>query len=309
MRKNHFGDYLIIGEIGIIGVGEISHLTALFLKLSFSKCALLFGLLTGILLVAGAAFLVIKRQGAAKAGPEQGGPGRATGIPEYVLGAIFLAVVASQLIFISMGNTIYRQGDMTVETVGSFLVSDSIYQVNPMTGMPYAQGMPFRLKILCLPSLYGSLCKMTGLHPEIIVQRIVPVAVLLSSYVAFSALGRVFFPEDRRKRLCFLLMVSLLFWAGAYGYGMDGFDVLCCGWRGVTIRNAVLLPWLVSLCLRRKWLCGILCVLAESCMVWTLYGCGACLAVAAGMAAALWCCGRLSRGHGQRGERKKEGER
>ena len=181
-----------------------------------------------------------------------------------------------------------------VETVESFLVSDGIYQVNPMTGMPYAEGMPLRLKILCLPTLYGSLCRWTGLEPGLMVQRIVPMAVLLGSYGAFSLLGRTLFPQEGRMRALFLLLVSALMWAGAYAYGMEGFDLLCSGWRGVSIRGGVLLPWTASLCLRRKWPGVCLCVLAEACTVWTFYGCGACLAMAAGLAAAGLLCRKLS---------------
>ena len=45
----------------------------------------------------------------------------------------------------------------------------------------------------------------------------------------------------------------------------------------------MLIPYVLSLCLRRKYACLPLCVLAEMCMVWTLYGMGACLAVILGM--------------------------
>ena len=161
-----------------------------------------------------------------------------------------------------------------------------------MTGMPYAEGMPLRLKILCLPTLYGSLCRWTGLRPALVIRTLVPMAVLLSCYVSFSVLGRTLFPEDRQKRACFLLLTSLLLWVGAYGYGMDGFNLLCCGWQGVAIRSGVLLPWTLSLCLRHKWFGAFLCVLAEGSIVWTFYGCGICLAVTAGMAVAQLLCGR-----------------
>ena len=67
---------------------------------------------------------------------------------------------------------------------------------------------------------------------------------------------------------------------------MDGFGVLSCGFRGVVIRNAVLLPWLFSLLIRKKWIAALPCIFVEACMVWTLYGLGACAAVTAGMAAA-----------------------
>lgn len=298
MRKYTFGDFLITGGIIIIGLAEMAHLAALLLKLSFAECSWLLGGLTGMALVCGAGFLLVRRHRAAKEGTGSGyrGVEGSKDRPEMVLYGLFLAVAASQLIFVCMGDTMYREKDMTLETVGSFLASDAVYQVDPMTGMPYLEGMPLRWKILCLPTLYGSLCKLTGLRPALVVWTIVPVAVLFGCYAAFAVLGRALFPEEGRKRACFLLTVAVLLWVGAYGYGMDGFGVLCCGWRGTTIRNGILLPWVLSLCIRKKWPGVFLCVLAEACIAWTLYGLGASLAVAAGMALAQLCCSKRKAG-------------
>lgn len=290
MRKNTFGDCLIAGGIAVIGVAEAWHLAAVFLNLAFTDCARLIAVSLSILFVLGTGFLIARRKRIfAKDGRKT-----SAGVLGQLFYAAFVLMAVSQLIFIGIGNATYRSGDMMVETVESFLVSDGIYQVNPMTGMPYAEGMPLRLKILCLPTLYGSLCRWTGLEPGLMVQRIVPMAVLLGSYGAFSLLGRTLFPQEGRMRALFLLLVSALMWAGAYAYGMEGFDLLCSGWRGVSIRGGVLLPWTASLCLRRKWPGVCLCVLAEACTVWTFYGCGVCLAMAAGLAAAGLLCRKLS---------------
>ena len=64
--------------------------------------------------------------------------------------------------------------------------------------------------------------------------------------------------------------------------GMDGFDIFYGGFRGVTIRAVVLLPYLIACLMERKYFGVILCVLAEACMVWTLYGAGVCLLVTLG---------------------------
>ena len=86
-----------------------------------------------------------------------------------------------------------------------------------------------------------------------------------------------------KKRICFLIVVAALIWAGTYFYVMDGFQVMYCGWTGTAIRNGVLLPWLMSVCLRKKWGYALLCILAEACIVWTFYGMGVCLVVVVGM--------------------------
>ena len=144
--------------------------------------------------------------------------------------------------------------------------------------------MPMRLRILCLPSFYGILCKIFGIPPKLLVYGIIPAFVLICSYLVYYTLAKNFFPEDSYKRALFLMLIAVLFTAGDYSYGMDGFGILHSGFRGVTIRGAVLLPYTVSSMLRRKYPIVVLCVLAEACMVWTMYGVGACALVAVGLA-------------------------
>lgn len=290
MKRNTIWDCLITGGIVIIGLAETVHLAGLFGKLPFGVCSLLLGGLVFAGILSGAGLLLIRRRILAEAFREN----REKKLPpdkrERFLWAVFVLLLFSQLAFLWFGEGSYRQKDMTVETAASFLASDGIYRVNPMTGMPYTEGMPLRLKILCLPTLYAGVCRLTGLHSDLVIRTIVPTLILLGCYMGFASLAGCLFPDkegssSRDRRVCFLTVVALLLWVGAYRYGMDGFNILCCGWRGVSIRNGVILPWMFSLCLRKKRFSVILCILAEACMVWTLYGCGICLLAAAGMAA------------------------
>jgi hypothetical protein len=85
-----------------------------------------------------------------------------------------------------------------------------------------------------------------------------------------------------------------VFCVGDYLYGMDGFGLLHCGFRGVTIRSTVLVPYVFGLAMRRKWKAAVLGIVAEACIVWTLYGMGVCLLVVLGMAAVrIWQKGRI----------------
>ena len=291
VKENNFWDYLITVEILIIGLAEAAHLAAVFGGMPFHLCAMLLWVFAGALGVFGAGALFFRRQALADVLKKKKQKEPANSKEIIILYEVFALMLISQLLFIWLGEGSWREKDMTVETVGSFLVSDGIYRVNPMTGMPYMDGMPLRLKILCLPTLYASVCKLTGLHPDLLVRMIVPTLTLFSCYGAFASLAGCLFSDteegsSKSRQACFLVIVSLLLWAGAYRYGMDGFNILCCGWRGVTIRNGVILPWMFSLCLRKKWISVFLCILAEACIVWTLYGCGVCLLAAVGMAGA-----------------------
>ena len=272
----HIWDKMITGVITVLFLGEVSHLCSLILHRSFSFFTGLFAALTLVMAGAASATIVCTRR-KEKAAPSKAGGGN------VLIFAPALLLFGLQTAYILLG-TPFLQGDMTVETVNSFLQTDGIYQVNPMTGSPYQGGIPLRLKILALPSLYGGLCRFFSLNPQEVVWRFVPCVTLACFYGAFSCLGRCLFPEDEKKRSCFLALAGLLLWAGNYAVGMDGFDLLNCGWRGTAVRNAILAPWLISLCLRKKRMLAIMCIAAEACMVWTFYGAGVCLAVTAVMA-------------------------
>lgn len=285
-------DCALTGGMIVIGLAEVAHLGACLLGRSFSDCVILFAvtIMVCLAVVAVVAFIGRKHRKPSrlqerKAEQERVKKTLITGGVEraQIIYGMFALVVVIQVVMIAAVPKVYFGGDMTLETVNSFLASDAVYQVNPMTGEAYAMGIPFRLKILCLPTFYAILCQLFGLGAETVVLEIVPVLVLLGSYLAYSTVAKRLFPADKVKRGVFLVLVALLYSAGDYMYGMDGFGVMHSGFRGVSIRAAILLPYTIGLVLRQKYKLVMLCVLAEACMVWTFYGLGAGVAVAVGM--------------------------
>lgn len=280
MSKDYsFSDVIVSFVILLTGSAEAAHLSGTFFHRPFAECVILFGALA---LVALAVVLGFAWWRLRKTGGSFGNKPRWTRTERLLL-AVFAFLLITQAVYIAIGKNIYRQGDMTAETVGSFLQNNGIYLVNPMTGRAYEGGIPSRLEILCLPTMYAALSSIFHLSPELLVWRVVPVVTLLCCYGAYSCLGRSLFPEERSRQLCFMITVALLIWAGSYAFGVDGFNILFSGWRGVTLRNAVLIPYGISLCLRKKYLHALLCVLAEACIVWTLYGLGVCVIIILGM--------------------------
>lgn len=272
-------DALLTGWIAVIGTAEAAHILAVFGRLSLTHCVALFGGLTvlQVLLSLAVWFWTRFRKGA--------GSGKSSIEKPSLLFVFPALLLISQMAYILLAGGIYLSRDMTMETVVSFLYTDGIYQVNPLTGSVYEGGIPFRLEILCLPTLYSVLCRIFLLDPQTVVWLVTPCITLICCYGAFRCVGRSLFPESVKRQDCFLAVVAALLWVGSYAFGMDGFGVLYSGWRGVVIRNAVLIPYLFSLCLRRKWKLIILCIAAEVCIVWTFYGAGACLLLTAGMTA------------------------
>lgn len=295
-KKDTFADMMILFLIMVIGAAEAAHLFGVFFHRPVSVCSMIFGVL-GVLSAAALLCLwAFHRSKSADRGVDRNRKHSYSRNEKFLL-LLFAFLVLSQILFMLIGKNVYIKGDMTVETVRSFLQTDGAYQANPLTGQPYAEGLPSRIQILCLPMLYAAVSSIFHIRPDVLVLYVIPVVTLLCCYGAYGCLAEGLFPENRSRQLCFLAAVAFLIWIGSYGYGMDGFGLIFTGWRGVTIRNAVLIPYAVSCCLRRKYLCLLLCVLAEACIVWTLYGMGACLLTISGMLLA----GRLRQGAGKEG--------
>lgn len=293
------GDTALSGAMLFMGLAETAHLGTLFFRRSFSDCVLFFCGLLGLCAAASLAivFLLYQKDGksavfsawAEESQKKQPASAKETYRKkrhtkgETATYLVFALLALSQVLYLTVLKDVYRQGDMTVETVNSFLESNVIYQVNPLTGQVYEAGMPLRLRILGLPTLYGILCRISGLSAVQVVWELVPVLTLLGAYCAFFGLSKRLFPDSCLKRGLFLVFVALIFWVGDYMYGVDGFGVLHSGFQGTVIRAVVLLPFVFDLCIRKNWRLAALCILAEACLVWTLYGMGACLFAAAGM--------------------------
>lgn len=309
-REMTKADNVLTGYLINIGLTEAAHLGTVLLGRPLSDCVKWYLLGLGICLAASAAMLLWKRYGCKEnlsgwkkhdrkhleqtnSGHKKFGQKKeeqqrrvsadmsAYTREQQILFVIFGILVLLQIISIITGERIYLEGDMTLETVNSFLNANGIYRVNPLTGEPYLLGLPLRLKILCLPTQYAVLSRIFHLSAEQVVWNIMPAVTLLLGYLAYGLLAKALFPESRVKRAWFMIAAALLIGVGDYLYGMDGFGAMHSGFRGVSIRALVLIPYTIGLVLRRKWKPVVLCILAEACIVWTLYGMGACFFIAA----------------------------
>ncbi len=289
-KLNTFPDSIMTGLIFVIGLTEVVHLFMVLMHASLTNGAMLFliGIAAGLLL--SFLILVIGRKNLRR--PSLKFP--KLGAASWVVLVVFVLLVLGQAAFVLFSGRVYWDRDLTVETVNTFLQDNGAHMTDPLTGAAYELGMPMRVKILCLPTLYavlGSLCHLSAVQ---VVLTFAPLMVIFASYCAFAALGRTLFEDSFLKRIGFLACCAFLLWMGSYLYGMEGFGLLYCGWRGTSIRALVLFPYALSLILRKKWLPLFLCFLAEACIVWTLYGMGLCFLASVGMAVTFVIVGYLN---------------
>lgn len=295
-------DGLIVGWLSCIGIGEIVHLAGVFLDQPLSALVTWDVTLTALVTAAALGILAVKRRKLSGSRAEQKIWRRSARYLSFC-GLCAVAAIVT-LVSIYSSDAVYLTGDMTAETVESFRTTDALYSVNPMTGQAYQGGIPSRLEILCLPTLYAIACELTGLETTELVWRWIPVLVLVGCLTAYASLAGYLFPdrtedgaEQREQAACrrvlFLLLVLVILWLGNSGCGMDGFDLLNSGFRAVSIRGAVLVPYTIACALRRRLLPTLLCVAAEACVMWTLYGLGTAVLVAVGM----WLIGKWREKH------------
>lgn len=278
-------DAFLTGGIVIIGLAEAVHVAVAFLHQPLYRGALLFCVAIAVCAMVSLVIMYCKRERNKK----RVSAGNELSVKEQLLFLTFGGLVLLQVVYVAVELPVYLNGDMTLETVQSFIETNTAYQVNPMTGQAYEQGIPSRLKLLCLPTLYAVLSNVFRIEAMTMVWVLVPIFTLVGCYLVYSILAQILFPANRWQRGCFLMLVALIFWVGDYMLSVDGFNLLHSGFRGVTIRGAILVPYTVALVLRKKWKLVVLCVLAEACIVWTLYGMGACLFVSI----ALFVTGRM----------------
>ncbi len=277
MQKS-IADKIIISSILVLGLAEVAHLATLFLHLSFSTCAVILAVLVLGLVVFGIvkAFLEHRKgQNERENVAEKTGATAKTLLQLYPFWILLTGgLIVFQIIWNYWMHIPYISNDITGETVQTMLAADSIYNINPLTGQAFTAGMPMRLKILVLPTLCAVFCKWTGLSVITVCYSIVPMLILLLSYLVYSRWAVYLFPKEGRKQVLFMLFAAVIYQFGCYSSVMDSFLLFFRGGQGEALRTCVLLPYALLCCLQKDWKKAVLCVLAEACVVWTFYGLG-----------------------------------
>lgn len=274
-----FSDCFPLGLIAGIGVGEVSHIVGMFGNLTIDYTGRLFAVFMGglaaVSMIAVSYLFISKKKIFAYQGLKS---------PHKGVVITFLVLFLLQSLFIFCMKAVVIPGDITLETVQSFLAENGIYRVMPLTGQISATGIPTRYRILCLPTIYAILAKGFSLEPELVICHIVPVIVLSGAYLTYFRLGVCLFGKAQTDKIYgFLLVVAVLFTCTEGAVFLDGYAALHGGYLGTSIRNLILVPYTCCAFLERRYWKGVFCILAEICITWTFWGLGVCLLLAMGI--------------------------
>ncbi|MFG6357381.1 MAG: hypothetical protein K1W26_11265 [Acetatifactor sp.] len=278
----HMTDAWIMGSMCCVGLAQALHLLGTFGHMPLSRLTPLWHVGIAALCILASVPVAItwrRHRERFRLLPQNGG--------SFVLPGIFLLLALLQVVYVYCMPAIIAPGDIMTETVRSFQAADGIYLVNPLTGQAYTQGMSMRYRVLGLPTLYTFLSVSFSVDSGLLVQNLIPVAVIAGAYMVYYRLARQLFEDDLKKKYLMLILVSLIFWCGEGAVWLDGYAALHGAWLGTSIRNLILLPYALSLGLqkdpRRTWPGMLLCVLTEACVCWTFNGLGLCLLLLAVM--------------------------
>ena len=191
--------------------------------------------------------------------------------------AVATVSVLAGLFVVMLGLRVNTVGDEMLETVRVFLKGNVMYTIDPLTGMPYAEGVPMRYKILCLPGLYAMMSSAFGTSPEVIIYNIMPAFWFVSGLCAMFSLSKSLYSGKENeilKRSVFMTCVILFVFAADLSSYAQGFSVLSQMWTGTAIRIWVLIPFMLYLLFEKKYVLAVLPVLCEAFICRTQYGIG-----------------------------------
>lgn len=155
----------------------------------------------------------------------------------YILVALFILLLLSALIFVP-----YDSKDILKETVGTTVYSDTLYQVNPLTGQEMINGMYPINQICTWPLLMASMVKITQCDIATVTDYAVPIFTIILHLTVVGLWAQ----KLVKPKLFMIIYCTFLIGAGNIK-GQFTFLLLHRGYWGNTILLCVILPFLFYL--------------------------------------------------------------
>lgn len=170
---------------------------------------------------------------------------------------IFVLLLFAAQIGVSFHFSPIVQEDNTMEIMQTTLTTNGIYMYNSMTGQVSANGIAMQGKFMALPLFYAYICRVFQMNPGILLYRIVPVWILILSYLVYAHLAQQMFRTDEDKPdsfavTVFVLLYSALLLFGDFLFTAISYRIFHCAWTGETVVVAISLPFIISQCLQLR---------------------------------------------------------
>ena len=240
-RENRsWSEQLLGGYILLFAITELISLAAIFMKQPLHILTAVYGVAAVFLAACGLRTIYQKR----KAG--EAFVKKTQISPELAVAAVLILV---QLVILILYAHMDEDDAFYVGTATTAVETDSVYAVNPYTGIPYKK-LPSRYILSPFPAFLAVISRLcAGLSPVVVAHTIFPPVFVFLAYLVLYQYSRRFFQEKVREQGIFMILCAGILWAS--GYSVYNFGAFAMGriWQGKAVLAGVFLPLLFLLCM------------------------------------------------------------
>ena len=158
-------------------------------------------------------------------------------------------LILVQLVIVMLYAHMDEDDAFYVGTAATAVETDSVYAVNPYTGIPY-QKLPSRYILSPFPAFLAVISRLcAGLSPATVAHTIFPAVFIFLAYLVLYQYSCRFFKEKVQEQGIFMILCAGILWAS--GYSVYNFGAFTMGriWQGKAVLAGVFLPLLFFLCM------------------------------------------------------------
>ena len=230
---------LICGYAYMFALAEVLCLLMMCLKTSLHLLAIVFG----AVMAATAAVGAFRFAASLKHRPVK----KKHELKDYLFLAAAVIIVAAISVYVSV-NIHYDADDaFYVAMAVTERYSDTVYSVNPYTGLEYTV-IPIRYVLSQYPTLlavFSVLCG--GIDPAVLAHAGYPLVLIPLAFIVWYAVSGYLFPDEPRSQGMFTAMCAAVVWFAGYSIYSDGMFLLGRLWQGKGTVAGIWLPMLLYL--------------------------------------------------------------
>lgn len=128
---------------------------------------------------------------------------------------------------------------------------DGLFVLSPYTG--YTEGVDFRHAMSQFPIFYAFLARQSGLHVAIVAHRVIPIVLIILTYLIFYKIASALFDDDEDKVPIFMVLIAGVQLFGASSIYSNEVFFLTRTWQGKSILANIVIPasFAVLLCISK----------------------------------------------------------
>lgn len=236
------GAVFIMGYLLLLALFELVGIPVVLLVTynSFTLLSRIFLALSIIVALAGLVLMIKKTRGEEgyfAAG--QSAPGRSS-LEDGLYWFLFLALVAFQL-YMAFTRASFDGDDAYYGAQGAIAAQmDSLYRINPYTGR--SAPLDVRHALALFPIWEAFIGKMSGIHPVIVMHRVMPLLLIPLTYLLYFQIGKELFGRKRSMLCVFMILTALIQVFGNVSVYTNETFFLTRTWQGKSVAGNFILP-------------------------------------------------------------------